>query len=300
MSVVVVTDSGTGLDLQTAADAGVQVVPLHVLLGTESYREGIDEIPEPPRGEAYTTSGASTGELAEAYRQALTGADGVVAVHLSGRLSGTWNAGRQAAEQFDGAVRVVDSGAAGMATGLAALAAAQTARAGAGLDAVHAAATAAVERIFTYVYLHRVDDLRRSGRIGAATSFLSTALSTRTLLRLGGGELQLREKARIPSKALSRLVDSVIDELGERRARIAVQHHHAPDRAEGLAETLTERLGDRLVEVTVGDFGPVMGLHLGRGAAGVAVLPDEDDGSVETDPASASGLTAGKDAAGDD
>lgn len=284
MSVVVVTDSSTGLDPQTAADAGVQVVPLHVLLGTESYREGIDEIPEPPRGEAYTTSGASTGELAAAYREALTGADGVVAVHLSGRLSGTWNAGRQAAAEFDGAVQVVDSGAAGMATGLAALAAARTARTGAGFDAVHAAATAAVEKIFTYVYLHRIDDLRRSGRIGAATSFLSTALSTRTLLRLGGGELQLREKARIPSKALGRLVDSVIEELGERRARIAVQHHHAPDRADGLAETLTERLGDRLVEVTVGEFGPVMGLHLGRGAAGVAVLPD-DDGSAEGDTA---------------
>src|SRR5699024_1931249 len=153
---------------------------------------------------------------------------------------------------------------------------------GAGLDAVHAAATAAVEKIFTYVYLHRVDDLRRSGRIGAATSFLSTALSTRTLLRLGGGELQLREKARIPSKALGRLVDSVIEELGERRARIAVQHHHAPDRADGLAETLTERLGERLVEVTVGEFGPVMGLHLGRGAAGVAVLPDDDGAAADT------------------
>lgn len=287
MTVIVVTDSTAGLPAELAQAHDIRVVPLHILMGREDFREGVDEIPaQPPKGESFTSSGASPGELERVYSAALadSGGDGVVAVHMSRHLSGTWDAARQAAESV-GDVRVVDSGAAGMAIGLAAVSAARLAAGGAKLDAVHQSAVEACERAFSMVYVHRVESLRKGGRIGNAAAFLSTALSMRPLLRLGGGSLELREKTRIPSKALAKLVDLVIAEIGEnidpRDVELAVQHWQAPDRAALLEQEIRRRIGED-AQILTSELGPVLGLHLGVGSASVSVLTRADMKDVET------------------
>ncbi|WP_024793295.1 DegV family protein [Tomitella biformata] len=288
MTVIVVTDSTAGLSAELAQAHDIRVVPLHILMGLEDFREGVDEIPaQAPKGETLTSSGASPGELERAYTAALadSGGDGVVAVHMSRHLSGTWDAARQAAESLGPDVRVVDSGAAGMAIGLAAVSAARLATGGAKLDEVYQCALEACERAFSMVYIHRVESLRKGGRIGTAAAFLSTALSMRPLLRLGGGNLELREKTRIPSKALAKLVDLVVAEIGEgidpQDVELAVQHWHAPDRATLLEQEIRNRIGAD-TQVFRGEFGPVLGLHLGAGSAGVSVLTRTDKKDSET------------------
>lgn len=294
MTVIVVTDSTSGLPAGLAQEYGIRVVPLHILVGLEDYREGVDEIPaSPPKGESFTSSGASPGELQRAYEQALadSGGDGVVAVHMSRLLSGTWDAARQAGEALGPDVRVVDSGAAGMAIGLAAITAARVADgagadgAGAKLADVYQAAVDACGRAFSMVYIHRVESLRKGGRIGSAAAFLTTALSMRPLLRLGGGNLELREKTRIPSKALAKLVDLVIAEIGEDRdpadVELAVQHWQAPDRATALEQQVRDRIGAD-VRVHRSEFGPVLGLHLGAGSAGISVITRSDNSAAES------------------
>ncbi len=68
----------------------IRIVPLHVISDGQDFREGIDELPEDLSG--VTTSGPSPAELLEVYSRALADSDGdgVVAVHLSRLLSGTW------------------------------------------------------------------------------------------------------------------------------------------------------------------------------------------------------------------
>lgn len=282
MTVIIVTDSTAGLPAELAQTHGIRVIPLHILMGLEDFREGVDEIPaQPPRGESFTSSGASPGELQRAYSEALADSDGdgVVAVHLSRHLSGTWDAARQASEALGSEVRVVDSGAAGMAIGLVALSAARDAAGGADLESVYQSVVDASARVFSMVYIHRVESLRKGGRIGTAAAFLSTALSMRPLLRLGGGNLELREKTRIPSKALAKLVDMVAAEIGEGTApeqlELAVQHWQAPDRANLLEQQIRSKISAE-VQVHRSEFGPVLGLHLGAGSAGVSVLARGD------------------------
>ncbi|WP_157129492.1 DegV family protein, partial [Nocardia amamiensis] len=138
MAVVVVTDSSASLPAEHLHELDIAVVPLHVLIGDRAIREGVDSVDIDYAADTVTTSAASPGELRAVYEQALerSGGDGVVAVHLSRQLSGTWEAGRQAVRDMDAAdrVRLVDSLGAGLATGLPALAAARQARAGAPLD----------------------------------------------------------------------------------------------------------------------------------------------------------------------
>src|SRR5699024_9644974 len=138
--VIVVTDSTAGLPAGLAEGRPLRIVPLHVLTGAEDYREGVDEVPpRPPKSDDYTSAGPSPGELERAYSEALeaSGGAGIVAVHLSKALSGTWDAARQAAEKLGPAVRVVDSGGAGMTVGMPVLEALRAAEGGAPVDAVY-------------------------------------------------------------------------------------------------------------------------------------------------------------------
>lgn len=275
MSVVVVTDSSACLAPDLAAELGIRVVPLHVLVDGEDLREGIDPMPRDLFvGAGVSTSGASPGELTATYRQALvdSGGDGVVALHISRQLSGTWEAGRQAAQQLGAKVRIVDSQSTAMALGFAALAAARVARAGGGLRAVYERAVQVADRGRVLIMVDRLDHLRRGGRIGTAAALLGTALAMKPVLHLVDGKLVLREKTRTAGKALGRLVDGAVDLAGPGDVAVAVHHVGAAERAGQVVEALRPRLPGAS-EFVVSELGPVVASHLGPGAVGVLVVP---------------------------
>ncbi|WP_225727056.1 MULTISPECIES: DegV family protein [unclassified Nocardia] len=276
MAVVVVTDSSACLPAEFVDELGIAVVPLHVLIGDRAIREGIDPIEIDYAADTVTTSAASPGELREVYERALvrSGGDGVVAVHISRQLSGTWEAGRQAVRDMDAAdqVRLVDSLGAGLATGLPVLAAARRARAGAALDVVYDTAVATASRARTFILVNRTEQLRRGGRLSSAAAFFGSELVTKPLLQIVEGRLELREKVRTRSKAYAKLVAAAVDAAGEDGAAVAVQHLGAADAAETVAAQLRELIPG-IRELVVAEFGPALGVHLGLGAVGVLVVP---------------------------
>ncbi|MFE3545883.1 DegV family protein [Nocardia sp. NPDC059177] len=276
MTVVVVTDSAAGLSADVVAELGIEVVPLHILVGKREIREGIDPVEIDYTADSVTTSAASPGELREAYERALThsGGDGVVAVHLSRRLSATWESGRQAVRDMgaEDRVRLVDSLGAGLATGLPVLAAARRARAGDALDAVYDRAVAAATRARTFILVNRTEQLRKGGRLSSAAAFFGSELVTKPLLQLVEGKLELREKVRTRSRAYAKLVAAVVEAAGGDGAALGIQHLGAPEAAENIAAQLREQAPD-MTELHVAEFGPTLGVHLGVGALGVVVLP---------------------------
>ena len=273
MSVVVVTDSSARLPVDLLRRWNIRVVPLHVLVDGDDLRDGIDNAPtDLYQRPQVSTAGASPAELARTYRTALTDSDGdgVVAVHLSTALSSTLGAAQHAAAGFGGAVRVVDSTSAGMGTGFVALAAARAAGTGAALDDVVAQAESAASRVSAYIVVQRLDNLRRSGRIGAAASWLGTALAVKPLLRIDDGKLVLAQRVRTSSKATAAMVEQVLETVGEHRAALAVQHVDNPTGAADVAATLAGAL-PACGPAVITDLGPVLGVHLGPGAVGVVV-----------------------------
>lgn len=277
MAVVVVTDSSARLRADDVRACGIRVVPLHILVDGRDMRDGVDAIPADlyQRGHV-TTAGATPSELSAAYREALRASDGdgVVAVHISGELSSTLGAAEYAAREFGGAVRVVDSKSTAMGTGFVALAAARAALGGADLETVAAEAESTVSRVRSYIVVQRLDNLRRSGRIGTAASWLGTALALKPLLRIDEqGRLVLAQRVRTASKAQAAMIEQVLEVVGERHAALAVHHIDNPDAAGELAATLASALpgcGD----VVVTDLGPVLGVHVGAGAVGIVVTLD--------------------------
>jgi len=248
-------------------------VPLHILLDEHDLRDGVDDVPADIHdyGRA-TTAAATPAELDEAYRQALadSGGDGVVAVHLSAALSGTFGAAETTAAEIGPAVRAVDSKSTAMNTGFVALAAARAAAGGGDLETVAEAAAAAVRRNHGFIVVHQLDNLRRSGRIGGAGAWLGTKLSLKPLLRIDEGKLVLAQRVRTASKAVATMIDRVGEVVGERSAAIAVHHVANPDGAADLVAALAERLPE-CEPAIVTDLGPVLALHVGAGALAVCV-----------------------------
>ncbi|OBH66811.1 fatty acid-binding protein DegV [Mycobacterium colombiense] len=278
MTVVVVTDSSARLPADLLEKWGIRVVPLHILLDGNDLRDGVDDVPGDIYKLAATTAAATPAELADVYQQALadSGADGVVAVHLSSALSGTCRAAERTAADLDPNVRVVDSKSAAMGTGFVALAAARAAADGKGVDAVADAARAAVDRGHAFIVVHRLDNLRRSGRIGGAKAWLGTALSLKPLLRIDDGKLVLAQRVRTVSHATEAMIDRVCQVVGNDAAALAVHHVNNFDGAREVATALGERL-PACEPAIITELGPVLALHVGAGAVAVSVaLPESD------------------------
>jgi len=162
-------------------------------------------------------------------------------------------------------VRVVDSRTISMGLGTIALACARAARDGAGIDAIEALANDLVDRTRVYGALDTLENLKKGGRIGNAKALLATALSIKPIIEVTGGVVEQAGKQRTRSKALAHLVNTVKSYDGNIE-NLAVLHADCSD-VDLFVEMLAPYHSD---DIVVGEIGPVIGTHGGRGTIGVA------------------------------
>jgi DegV family protein with EDD domain len=282
MSVALVTDSTASLSVATAAEHGITVVPLQVVIGATSYDESGAEGSVTPQmlAEALkewtpvSTSRPNPEAILETYEKLVAdGADSIVSVHISAELSGTFESAQLAARRSPVPVVLVDSRQVGMGTGYAVLAAADAIAQGADAETAGAAARARAASTTSLFYVDTLEYLRRGGRMGAAAALLGSALAVKPILRVEDGRIGPFEKVRTSSKALSRLEELAVEAAGDAKVDVAVAHLASPERAEDLAARLAGRLGPQLGqrEVSLGEIGAVLGAHVGPGMVAVAV-----------------------------
>ncbi|MER6612440.1 DegV family protein [Streptomyces xantholiticus] len=274
--VAIVTDSTAYLPPPAMERHSITAVPLTVVLGDQALEEGTEISARSlatalQKRRPVTTSRPSPEMFSQAYRAAAdAGATGIVSLHLSAELSGTYDAAVLAAKDAPVPVRVVDTGMIAMALGFCALAAAEVAETGGSLDEAVAAAEKRAEGTFAYFYVDTLDYLRRGGRIGAAQALLGSALSVKPLLQLDDGRIDMLERVRTASRAIARLEEIAAERAGTAPVDIAVHHLSAPERAAALADRLRERVTG-LVDLHVSEVGAVIGAHTGPGLLGVVV-----------------------------
>lgn len=280
-SVAVVTDSTAYLPADLVAQHGITVVPLQVVVRGRSLAEGVEvssaEVAKALLdGQPVTTSRPAPQLFADTYRElAAGGASGIVSVHMSGDLSGTVEAARIAARQVAEEavdVHVVDSRTMGMGLGYSVLAALRAIEHGE--DVVTAAREARRRALATsgWLYVDTLEYLRRGGRISPTVAKVGSALAVKLLLHLVDGRLEPLDRVRTASRALARLEEVVVAEVGADKVDVAVHHLAAAERAEELAANLRSRLAG-LTSLYVGEVGAVIGAHVGPGMIGVVAAP---------------------------
>lgn len=270
----VVTDTACDLPDEILDDLGIALVSLKIRFGAEELVDRVelstkefwsrcssfDGLPE--------TSAPSPGQFKQTFESmASAGADGVVCVNLSSKMSATIQAARQAAEGIAGSlpVRVVDSESVSLGQGLVAIEAAQKAGAGGSIDEVVAAAEKAVAGMKLYGAIDTLENLKKGGRIGGAQALLGSLLSIKPVIEVLDGEVQPESKQRTRGKSLRYLADKARDAGAV--SSIAAFSGDAPDMEEFLEMLRAARPSDKIL---VGEVGPVIGTHAGPGAIGVA------------------------------
>lgn len=282
MSIAVVTDSTASLPPDVTERRGIIVVPLQVVIGANAYDEGSAEAtPEKVAAalrefKPVSTSRPAPAVLLDAYETAARrGARQIVSVHISGDMSGTFESAQLAARDASVRVICVDSRQVGVATGYAALTAADAIGEGRSVEQAAEAARARAAAASSLFYVDTLEYLRRGGRIGAAAALFGGALAVKPLLEIREGVVASLERVRTSVRALARLEELAVEAAADRPVDVCVAHLANPDRAGQLAERLADRLAHNLQgrELWCGELGAVLGAHVGPGMIATCVAP---------------------------
>jgi DegV family protein with EDD domain len=224
-----------------------------------------------------TTSQPSVGDFVSVWEPLLDGGKDIVSLHISGRISGTCEAAKQAraglTEEGKGGERVqifdAQTGAAGL--GFCTLAAAAAADSGAGGEEVLKRAADTREVMKLWFALDTLEYLRRGDRIGKARGWLGSTLRIKPILTFEE-EITPVERARTRTKVLERLHGYARERHEAGADAWVIQHIQDPETAESLANDCREIFGTEPLFVC--EVGPVLGAHLGPGMLGLGSVPE--------------------------
>lgn len=274
----VVIDSTCDLPEQVIRSHNIEVVPVYINIGDKGYLDGV----ELSRQEFYTklpdyehhptTAAPSPETFLNVYQKlAQEGAEEILSIHIASSLSATPEMAKSAAEGFDAArLSVFDSGQLSSAAGFMAERAAEAFEQGKSLDQVLELLNEQAKRTFVVAGLDTLEFMRRSGRVSSLLAGLGGLLRLKPLLRMYDGHAS-SERVRTNARAMDRVVGYV--EQSQPIQQIALLHTNAPERAQALKERLAPLLPQ--ADPPILNITPVIGVHIGPGAAGVAWVSQE-------------------------
>jgi DegV family protein with EDD domain len=280
LTIRIVVDSTADIPHERAQKLDIEVVPLMVLFGDESYRDGVDlDTPTFYRKlvashVSPTTSTPPPAAFEDAYRKlAGNGATGILSLSLAADLSATYSVAQAAAaivsQETGVPIEVVDSHTVSAGIGAPAEIVAREAREGRSLAELKAQAESMFRRTRIIAVLDTLEYLQRGGRIGRARALLGTMLSVKPLIGVRDGQIVPLENVRTRGKAQER-IGQMVAELGPLESLSIVQ---ADAEAGASLEAIVRRTWQGPIEHSI--LGPVVGTHAGPGAAGVAVIQQE-------------------------
>ena len=275
----IVTDSACDLPDDIIEARGISVVPLTIRFGDEEFidRVGLSTaefwarcaneslLPE--------TAAPAPGAFETVYRDLISqGASGIVMVSMSGALSATLQSAQLAARSVDEDPSVrripivcVDSRTITLGLGTIVVACADLAATGADATEVAALAESLSTRTRVIGALDTLENLKKGGRIGNAKALVASALSIKPIIEVVDGVVEQAGRQRTRSKALALLVERVRAYEG-RIEHLSVLHADCSDVDDFVA--MIEPLAAN--SIMIGEIGPVIGTHAGRGTIGVA------------------------------
>ena len=281
--VAVVTDSTSYLPPELIERHGIEVVPLYVVFGGDRTVPEIEITDYPAFFEELrsadklpTTSQPSVGDFTSVFEPLLAAGQEVVSVHISGGLSGTPEAARQAKEALtrDGkggeGIEVVDSTTAAGGLGFMVLAAAKAASDGATAREVAAHVAEARKELRLWFAIDTLEFLKRGGRIGAASAWIGSTLRVKPILTVEN-EMTPVERVRTSKRAMERMVDYARQRKDSGADAWSAQHINAPHALQELIERCSAVYGRP--PTIVSEIGPVLSAHTGPGLLGMGGLP---------------------------
>jgi len=274
--VAIVTDSASDLDPASAAAQGIAVVPLVAIFGDEEFQAGVDlsarefwDRLTAPGAPFPRTAAASAGSFQTAFERSFRdGAEAVVCVTVADTLSATYKLMARDALP-DREIHVIDSWGASMVEGILAEIGVEMAQRGASAGEIASELQRRVPDARLFVALDTLEYLVRGGRIGRARAMVGTLLSTKPILTVNDGVVELVDRPRTRSRARQRIIEIMAARPVE---RIALLHTPAMTDVDAFGAELGKAAGIDPATMHPQIIGPSIGPHVGPGAYGGVVL----------------------------
>lgn len=279
MIVKIVTDSSSDIPPEIARELDITVVPLSVRFGTQMYRDGIDIVPE----EFYrrlvaepvhpATAAMSPGDFTSVYDKLAGQAEGIISIHLSQKVSATYDAaiqGRSLMENKACPVEIIDSRFVTIALGLITIAAARAAKTGRGMQEIVAQVNALIPCMRVYGILDTLKYVLKGGRLGRAGPIVSSILPVKPVLTMKDGKVAPIGAARTRNNAIERLCGLIaavpaVQELG-------IAHSTTEEELLYFIGKIKSILPG--VKPVIAKLGPALGVHGGPGSILVGIQQD--------------------------
>jgi DegV family protein with EDD domain len=275
--VAIVTDSTASLPADAVEKWGISVVQLELKVGeqanderrvphaelAQAMRRNVDVATAPPPAPAFFWN----------YMDAASaGAEAIISIHISGGLSKTCDAAREAASQINIPVYVVDSRLCGLGLGYPVLAAAEAAASGATAQGVLGLLERRLRATTQMLYVDTLEYLRRGGRISRTQAALGQALSVKPVLILRNGLLEPMARGMGAERALRKAIAEAVQRAGTGPVDVGVEHFQFADRAQQVLNDIRGRIPE-VRHALVEETSAILGAHVGPGALGLTVSP---------------------------
>lgn len=274
MKIGIVSDSTCDLPQYFIEQHELEIIPSILVIEGKEYVDGVDISREdfykrlPSLQTQPTTAAPSIGDFSTRYDSLLTrGFDHIISIHPAGKLTSILNVARQSATDFADKVTCIDSTSLSLGLGFQVLAAAEAAELGlqAALDAIDSTR----KRLHVYAALDTMENLRRSGRVPAAVTFLGGLLNIKPMIELIDGEVKPLAANRTTKQANERMLNSLL-QFGPLE-RLAVLHTGAEQRAREFLNSVMQKASQSVPrDILMVNVTTVIGTHVGPNGLGFA------------------------------
>ncbi len=279
MTVKIIIDSLGDLPVEILKKLDISVIPICVVFGTESYRDGVDMNTEQFYARLVSTKTSPTtavpalGTFIDMYENVAKTADEIIMIAVSHKLSATFETAAKAAEmvQTKAKIKVIDSMSVIMGEGLLGIKAAEMAKAGTGLDDIVKKIQSDIARTESRMSFDTLEYLKRGGRIGAGQAFLGSLLKINPVLGLKDGEVYPLSRERSRAKSIDALYNWIFSYRNVEA--LSVEDATTPEEADRLAERLKCKFPDKPIYRS--KVSAVIGTHVGPSVVAVSVLGDK-------------------------
>jgi DegV family protein with EDD domain len=275
MDIRIVTDSTCDLPEAVVKEHGITVIPMYINQGEKSYLDGVNMTREefyqklPGFRPAPSTATPSIDVFSQTWSKlADAGAQAILSIHISEKLSATVNAARVAAEQFTRIpVTVLDSNQLSLGMGFLVEKAAEMASLGHRMEDILASLHELMKRTYVFASLNTLEYLRRSGRMNSALARFGELLQIKPLLHMNQGN-PVAHRVRTQSKATERMMEWLAEYAPFEK--LAIVHAGVVQEAEEMLQRVKHYLPNG--EIPIVQITPTLGAHLGVGALGFACV----------------------------
>ncbi|CAH0435718.1 Putative EDD domain-containing protein, DegV family [Clostridium neonatale] len=271
----IITDSTADLPKEVYEKYDIEVLPLLINFGEESYLDGVEITPEvlferiEKEGSLPTTAQVIPNRFMDTYKKYLDDGYKIISIHISSAMSGTYQSACIAKDTLESEeIFVIDSKNVTAALGMLVLKAAILKENGYGTKEIAEELEKIKFNIKSSILFESLDNLVRGGRISKTAGIVGSVLGIKLILEIKDGLMSVKDKIRGSKKAIKKIISDLESNDLDNDVPVILIEVDNPEVTNALETYLIENK----VNYILSPVGTTVCIHSGRKCCGLVFL----------------------------